>query len=271
MKSQLVLSLFPGIGLLDHAFEEAGFCIVRGPDVLWGGDIRRFHPPAGKFDGVIGGPPCQCFSALKRLNPKAGERFGNLIPEFERCVKEATPQWFLMENVPQAPVPVVEGYSVRNFVINNRQFGEAQERTRRWAWGTPDNVPLLPEVRVFDSFEYVQAVTSSSQNVPVKRGGSGKVKRTYTADGKRHGPNDGVRTPIATMLALQGFPETLLDDAPFTDSGKRKAIGNGVPLAMGRALARAVREAVEKCEAELNRFPLLEPKQPKQTELLEGR
>jgi site-specific DNA-cytosine methylase len=26
----LVLSLFPGIGLLDRAFEEAGFCVVRG-------------------------------------------------------------------------------------------------------------------------------------------------------------------------------------------------------------------------------------------------
>src|SRR6516164_7336123 len=28
----LVLSLFPGIGLLDMAFEESGFCVVRGPD-----------------------------------------------------------------------------------------------------------------------------------------------------------------------------------------------------------------------------------------------
>src|SRR6185436_8832391 len=53
--SGLVLSLFPGIGLLDMAFEEEGFCIVRGPDLLWGGDIRKFHPPAGRFDGVIGG------------------------------------------------------------------------------------------------------------------------------------------------------------------------------------------------------------------------
>ena len=43
----LVLSLFPGIGLLDLAFEERGFCIERGPDLLWGGDIRRFHPPCG--------------------------------------------------------------------------------------------------------------------------------------------------------------------------------------------------------------------------------
>ncbi len=65
--SQLVLSLFPGIGLLDMAFEEEGFCIVRGPDVLWGGDIRRFHPPAGQVDGVIGGPPCQRWSRLANI------------------------------------------------------------------------------------------------------------------------------------------------------------------------------------------------------------
>jgi DNA (cytosine-5)-methyltransferase 1 len=31
--SGLVLSLFPGIGLLDMAFEEEGFCVVRGPDL----------------------------------------------------------------------------------------------------------------------------------------------------------------------------------------------------------------------------------------------
>lgn len=59
MTASLVLSLFPGIGLLDMAFCEEGFCVVRGPDLLWGGDIRKFHPPAGRFDGVIGGPPCQ--------------------------------------------------------------------------------------------------------------------------------------------------------------------------------------------------------------------
>ena len=79
----LVLSLFPGIGLLDHAFELEGFCVVRGPDVLWGGDIREFHPLCGRFDGVIGGPPCQCFSSLARLVEANGyyePKFGNLIP-----------------------------------------------------------------------------------------------------------------------------------------------------------------------------------------------
>ena len=113
----LVLSLFPGVDVLGHAFEmewpEA--CVVRGPDVIFGSlsDVRRFHPPAGVFDGVIGGPPCQAFSRLRHINPLAGRKHGNLIPEFERVVGEAAPEWFLMENVPEAPQPAVPGYVVR--------------------------------------------------------------------------------------------------------------------------------------------------------------
>lgn len=93
MARPVVLSLFPGIGLLDMAFEAEGFTVVRGPDVLWGGDVHTFHPPAGVFDGVIGGPPCQAFSTLANLVRAKGHepRFGNLIPEFERCVAEAAP------------------------------------------------------------------------------------------------------------------------------------------------------------------------------------
>lgn len=36
----LILSLFPGVGLLDKGFEEEDFCVVRGPDVLWGAMSR---------------------------------------------------------------------------------------------------------------------------------------------------------------------------------------------------------------------------------------
>lgn len=248
----LVLSLFPGIGLLDHAFELEGFCVVRGPDVLWGGDVRRFHPPAGRFDGVIGGPPCQIFSALRHLNPLAGQRQGNLIPEFERVVEEAGPVWFLMENVPDAPVPQVRGYwPSRSTKLNNRWLGEAQDRTRRFSFGMrADAYPqaltldVSPDFVVFECQEHRQAVTSDARAVPVALGGNGKVKRTYTEDGKRHGPAQGARASIGEMMRHQGLPETYLDDAPFSETGKRKVIGNGVPIPMGRAIARAVRRAL---------------------------
>lgn len=243
--SQLVLSLFPGIGLLDMAFEEEGFCVVRGPDLLWGGDIRRFHPPAGKFDGVIGGPPCQLFSQLRFLVRNAGQRHGNMIPEFERIVSNACPAWFMMENVPAAPEPDVLGYVVRSAVINNRWLGEAQERVRRFSFGTATGHPLAIEFAALESIEYRQAVTSSLRAVPVKLGPNGKPKRTYTVDGKRHGPGQGPRAALADMLKHQGLTEDFFgDDCGLTMTAKRQVIGNGVPLPMGRAVAKAVKRAL---------------------------
>ena len=64
----LVLSLFPGLGLLDTAFQLEGWCVVKGPDILWGDNIDGFSVPASRFDGVIGGPPCQAFSPIGNMN-----------------------------------------------------------------------------------------------------------------------------------------------------------------------------------------------------------
>lgn len=33
---QVILSIFPGIDLLGKGFEEQGFCVVRGPDLITG-------------------------------------------------------------------------------------------------------------------------------------------------------------------------------------------------------------------------------------------
>lgn len=225
MRGELVLSLFPGIGLLDHAFELEGFCVVRGPDVLWGGDVRRFHPPAGRINGVIGGPPCQPFSALVHMVRQNGyePRHANLIPEFERVVTEAQPDWFLTEEAEAAPLPVVDGYIVRDTILNNRWIGGEQNRRRRFSLGTRNGAALLPEVVLFEDMLWSPAVTAST--------GGGRINR-------KKKPND-----LKESLRLQGLPETFLDEAPFTASGKIRVVGNGVPIPMGRAIARAVRRA----------------------------
>ena len=46
-------------------------------------------------------------------------------------------------------------------------------------------------------------------------------------------------------LRKQGLPPDFLENAPFTVSGKIKAVGNGVPIAMGLAIARAVKEVIQ--------------------------
>lgn len=226
--TQLVLSLFPGIGLLDMAFEEAGFCVVRGPDTLWGGDIKRFRPPSGKFDGLIGGPPCQAFSQLGIMASNRGQQIGeDLIPQFERCVTEAQPTWFLMENVCNAPVPEVPGYVVHADIIDNRaDAGGIQRRKRRFSFGTADGRTLqLDWWRPSLPSELVPTVTANGSFWdPVKQ--------------RSHG--DKTTKTLRLTLRAQGLAEDHLDAAPFTVAGKIKVVGNGVPLPMGRAVAQAV-------------------------------
>jgi len=84
---QLVLSLFSGVGLLDKAFREAGFCVVSAGDLITGQDIRDFTGVKNKFNGVIGGSPCQDFSTLKR---NRGNYSLEMINEFMRVVLSVT-------------------------------------------------------------------------------------------------------------------------------------------------------------------------------------
>jgi DNA (cytosine-5)-methyltransferase 1 len=229
-----VLSLFPGIGLLDMAFEAEGFCVVRGPDLLWGGDIRRFHPPAGRFDGVIGGPPCQQFSPCSGGTSEAE----NLIPEFERVTAEAAPAWFVMENVKGAPEPAVPGYVVRSRLVNNRSFGEEQNRLRRFSFGTVDGRELdtSPDEAVL--FNPVKAGCFTANGTQWEPGAD-------TKRGRLRGRSRSVRTweEFKRGARLQGLPDNF--ELPgFTAEGAIRAIGNGIPIPLGRAIARAVRRAL---------------------------
>lgn len=216
----LVLSLFPGIDLLGRAFEEAGFCVVRGPDPLWGGDVHLFHPPSGRFDGVIGGPPCKGESNLAHLNGNPGE---TLRHEFVRVVTEAAPRWWVMEAVKRHEALGLE--PCYNAALSPRWLGERQSR-KRWFHS---NLNLLRnlEYEVFEPLEFKHAVLA------VHGGGVGTVVRgmaTYSWE---------------EMCALQGLPEDY--DLPgFTRQAKREAVGNGVPLVMGRAVVKAVLAELER-------------------------
>jgi DNA (cytosine-5)-methyltransferase 1 len=242
----LVLSLFPGIGLLDRAFEEEGFCVVRGPDPIWGGDIRRFHVRSGVFRLVIGGPPCQEFSELAALIRANGHEptFGNLIPEFERVVNEAQPDAFVMENVAGAPEPIVDSYSIESALLNNRWFGAEQNRERRFSFGSRDGRPFLRHIdfSVFEHPEWSPAVTGDMRVATQGARVRNKVSRGDRAAGVLP-LHMGALMPFDEMLRLQGLPADFLEHAPFTTRGKRKAVGNGVPIPMGRAVAQAVRKA----------------------------
>jgi DNA (cytosine-5)-methyltransferase 1 len=289
--SQLILSLFPGLDVLGMGFRLEGFTVVRGPEILMGEDIRDFHPPVGKFDGVIGGPPCQAFSALANLVRAKGlePKFGDLIPEFSRCIEQARPEWFLMENVPKAPDPKPVGYEVTSFLLDNCWLGEAQMRKRRFwfGWwhsrGEAPNLWRWIETACFElpDSPLVQAVSADSRTGTVRLGGSGKVK--VTADGGHDGSIDAIginrkikqnkvpsgdgrhhsnelRTTsirgegwvgkqphrsLEEMCELQGSNPKVFEHSPFTMQAKRKLVVNALPLPMARAIAKAVKEAIQ--------------------------
>lgn len=64
-------------------------------------------------------------------------------------------------------------------------------------------------------------------------------------DPRRGGPKVNVsREALRKSLVLQGLPAEYLDHAPLTVKGAMRMVGNGVPLPLGRAVARAIREAL---------------------------
>lgn len=119
------LSLFSGAGGLDIGFSDCGFDIIGSVEIekkfcesleLNTGkgkrfvhskvnciDIREFSgKDIGSVDFIIGGPPCQTFSAAgRRANGVLGttDARGVLFREYVRLLKELSPKGFLFENV----------------------------------------------------------------------------------------------------------------------------------------------------------------------------
>lgn len=226
---ELVLSLFPGIGLLDMAFELEGFCVVRGPDRIWGGDVRRFHPPSGVFRGVIGGPPCKWWSSASNIAKARGQTVQpDLIPEYVRCIQEAQPDWFVMENVSRAPIPLIKGYIVHAQMVNANHCGADQRRLRRISFGTRTGAKLHLDMPCLVREPKHNTVTTRNLRWDALRQ---RPRSTSTIKG------------LPDALEAQGLPQDFLTDSPLRKAGLFEVIANGVPLPMGRVIARAVRMA----------------------------
>jgi DNA (cytosine-5)-methyltransferase 1 len=218
----LVLSLFPGADLLGMAFEMEGFSVVKGPDILFGGDIRRFSIPSGRFDGIIGGPPCKVFSDA--VEGQVANTV-NLIPEFTRIVLEGNPHWWIMENVVGAFCPDLP--DVKKIKFDAWEVGANQHRVRCF-WS---NLTL----------EIEKSTERTSNPWPTVLATEHKYS-SGSKDKRRAGRKVGRRMTIQEVNEAMGLPKDFHTPALNTPM-QYEVRGNGVPLPMGRAVAKAVRKA----------------------------
>jgi len=116
--------VFSGAGGLDIGFHDADFTIIECNELeprfaatlnknaaegerLHGAkivceDIRKYTPSVSHADFIIGGPPCQTFSAAgARANGVNGtdDDRGNLFLQYARIIDQIQPAGFLFENV----------------------------------------------------------------------------------------------------------------------------------------------------------------------------
>lgn len=209
MRDRVILSLFPGVGILDRGFEAEGVCVVRGPDLLWGGNIFDFTAPRGIFWGIIGGSPCQDFSQARRAPPTGQGRL--LMREVCRVVQIAEPEWWLLENVPRAPDLRIDGYSYQRIDVNQGWYCGVS-RLRHFQFGSASSGVTLQIPR----------------GAPVR----GCEPAALANDGRS----------FAELCRLQGLPADF--DLPgFTVEEKKRAVGNAVPLVMSRVVAQAIHRA----------------------------
>jgi len=206
----LVLSLFPGADLLGRGFDSAGFVVVRGPDTLLGQDVRAWSVTqvCHAFEGIIGGPPCQDFSRARRRPPTGHGRA--MLEEFRRLVTEADPDWWLLENVPGVPDVHIPGYVTQRFNLFASEFGLRQKRNRSFQFGSRDGCKLV----------LLRGTQSQSLKPAALASTSGH--RTF-----------------ADFCELQGLPRSFTLQG-LSRRAKYRAVGNGVPVPMSAAIAKAI-------------------------------
>lgn len=177
------LSLFAGAGGLDIGFRQTGFDIGVAVEIeekfaatlkanasfgqrqsaseVLTTDIREFHPPAGmSFDFIIGGPPCQTFSAAgRRAGGVAGtsNEMGALFKEYVRLLDLVRPKGFLFENVygitgaskgsawKEIRSSFADiGYKVFSRILDAADYGVPQHRERLFIIGVQEGSYQFP-------------------------------------------------------------------------------------------------------------------------------
>lgn len=204
------ISLYCGAGGLDLGFKRAGFELawaidsdpwaVRtyadavGPHAVCG-DVLEVDPPGHLLpDLVIGGPPCQGFSVIGRMDPS--DPRSRHVAHFLDVVERFQPRAFVMENVKALAVNPrwsalrsrLEarawqlGYSVEVFVLNAADYDVPQARERMFMVGIRGTRPLMPTATTAGSPPTVRSALAALP--PVGKAGNDGVCKARVVPAK---------------------------------------------------------------------------------------
>ncbi|WP_286798483.1 DNA cytosine methyltransferase [Pseudomonas sp. UBA4034] len=294
-----VVDLFSGCGGMSKGFESAGFELALGIE-RWAPARKvyeeNFHHPVidqdlastvdaahailpFKPDVLIGGPPCQDFSAAgMRIE---GDR-ANLTLSFAEIICKVKPRWFVVENVIGLRTSKVwersrnllkeAGYGITESVLNASFFGVPQNRKRFFAVGRigrgdgflseyleqgKAERPLTVRDYLGDElgveFYYRHPRNWGRKAIYSIDEPSATIRSTNrpVAPGYKPHPDDAGCNTVAKKLSpkqrsrLQTFP----NDFKFvgTDTSQDMMIANAVPV----NLAKHVASAILRCERDL--------------------
>lgn len=214
-----ILSLCTSAGLWDRAFIEAGHEVIAGCELMphkramyeaFCGGRHLVHDiadlPAAirgeRFDGVIGGIPCQSRSRLRAIrDPK----FPDLLPDLLRVLDACTWSWALLENVTALDIP-----GFRRVRLNAMNYGKPHQSRERWFTHSPNlSAPL-----------------------PLYPGDVDDLMAYSVVAGRIYGPKRGSR--------LQGWPEFMELAGKFPCVQMQEALADGVPRGLADAWLRQI-------------------------------
>ena len=258
------VSLFSGAGGMDVGFEKAGIDVVFANEIdkisaqtystnhpnteIVVDDINNIYDRLESYAGtdiVFGGPPCQGFSVIGKMNPE--DERSQLIWSFLKVVEIIRPKAFVMENV-KALAAISKwrdvreeyihrayelGYGCVPFIVNAAEYGTPQKRERVFFIGIRDDYSF--EQKMWDNIREQQRKAPVIRELFKDLGPAGTEKNPRTCNAKitfavrpviRRIPYDclmfnGIGRPIdpdgysRTITASAGGNMTLIVDEKF--------------------------------------------------------
>ena len=263
-KKYQAISLFSGAGGMDVGFEQAGIDVVLANELdpvaaktyainhkktkLIVDDVNNVLPDIEAYkniDIVFGGPPCQGFSVIRKMNPE--DTRSQLIWSFLEAVNKLQPKAFVMENV-KALAHISKwkgvkeeflnkaremGYTCVPFILNALDYGTPQKRERVFFVGIRGNIDF--EEKYLNLLEKQKSIAPTIRELFKDLGPAGTDKNPKTCSAKitfaerpimRKIPYDclmfnGIGRPIdpdgysRTITASQGGNMTLIVDEVY--------------------------------------------------------